>query len=1544
MNSPIVESVRFTNAARDEMRRLARKSNKIAGDLESEIIDYIVKGAESARNANITISGDDVITYEIAQNVFKSAVFYFDPSQNSFVRIVGDEIGAPPGDRNEDDLDRALDPDRVDKDDADEVKEAEEEGEEDEEEDEDSPEEDELAQEIGHSEASSLRQSHSAIVKKTITKSDGSTKTVTMNPIARLYHLMPKEGVINHTEKIWQTQISPVVNRFIGAKKAGPELYSAIKQPVTALFDDLREETCLTDSEINAIQQTLFQAVNSSNISESASTIQTKIDRIMRKAIATALRNRSNESRVFDYITRSNKIATPDEYIQIDHGLAGNNIIRTRNALESFMSTRNVAVSREERLKNMVSSEAGATAGELFGRSDAKSMLADVSGEGGYEVNNFYNGRAASGGHNEDEMVENLAEKEGTSDFSVFPSLLVSKMGGGIKLHQAVNIKIRTGDTSDTVHNAIRDMADFQKIDKRRKKTARIHTSGAALLREIKNVFTHLEVHVDTLAFRTGDDQFASICKQVRNDTELSSGLIEYFAMSGLDVLPLGKETARERLISVSADMHRCALRMTDAIAREETNRDHRRDKATINADIAAKSKQLRNAREHAADEPNAGDIQTRIQDLQREIDALQRERKESSTLSLYSHLADVIIEQLKLIDFKSIITRCEKYLPNTVVDEQRTTAERDRSRYTIQLAETRVARIASIEMAQKRDLTSRIATAGSSAVASLQMNSSVERYERQVHDTMQKLVSHNQIQMHALLPIDTIDSICEQYKIGVNPTPDDITINFKFTATLPAKFDPDGLTMQRNYEVVGNVATEKKTRSPEVLVRYQSPSGAIKEMVIPKRAIMVALATRNEAASKARAREQFAQVLRFSFIAGLRDISRQIDQAGDQMLMPKLKDDEPLIPQIAETLYESDVTLCQRRIKKGLAGISDSMIDADMPEELAPDPNAGTVINDRFSRALRVLAILSKRVGQGRQFATSVAEALGQQAESSDEDATRRSTLVRQIRGITSVESKVSQLFPEESGIADDFVRLLSEDERSERDVIVSLVQSVNESLSFMTAAQRDLEMVMGKRERREYEEALVGFNIAVPPRGLLVPGATITVVPPKRSIGRLSRETMRVMGVTPNMMLSAPMMGLVASIEYIAFAKALIPMLQSAADDMSEGLFRRMMGVYYPATTNLRGEQVKRELSSSEETSGIAACRDALSNFLMSPITSSENDYLKAEHKAVLQTYRKISSIIGNEDEIGVIPTEKMSAMDASALAARDAVRGLQRAAFDGVARSITSDEGVRKLYTVAPCTAVMLNRLAFNASQMRLYNVLEPKNEEALTTMTADFFREAMSGIQRGKTGREVIFSREIDRIAVAMRVLNDFYTDFKASANAMGTVEAAVIDRLRRKLTTPSMKPNEVASKIAAALGVTEQVRSLDDLKPQARIYAQKISEEMAMLSDTDHAGKLMQVLREIADTSVGTSRQLIASRIKAETAYSSCVSAVNTWIQSTDIITPQEVKKVVTDAPHDALRYGVPQILENISEAAANAVISRYITERQTDPKTSRWEK
>jgi hypothetical protein len=487
------------------------------------------------------------------------------------------------------------------------------------------------------------------------------------------------------------------------------------------------------------------------------------------------------------------------------------------------------------------------------------------------------------------------------------------------------------------------------------------------------------------------------------------------------------------------------------------------------------------------------------------------------------------------------------------------------------------------------------------------------------------------------------------------------------------------------------------------------------------------------------------------------------------------------------------------------------------------------------------------------------------------------------------------------------------------------------------METAQSDLARVFESRERKSFEERLVGLNIPVPPRGLLVPGATITVVPPRRTLGRTTREHISLFGVSPNMLISAPVVGIVSSIQSTAFNMALMPTLETLSADTRDAFFEKIRANHGPTQVDRRGKQVLRPLTPTEEARARRACEDALRAFFTSQVSSFGQDRA-TEHDAVMRAYHAFASAVGS-DALMVLDPTKTSRLDAQSQLVHDALRDLYRSILDGVAKSVTSDAGARSLYAVAPCTAVLLNRLAFDSREMTLYNILEPESAETLTSMTPDAFREAMGGVQRGKISRAAVFSNEVDRIAVSMRLLNDFYTSLQAEASqpsessGSNSMARAVIARVTRKYASGIKSPREVARIVGRVLGVPN-ASSLNDLRDAADNAAKKIAAEMSALSDSNSNSRVVQAIRAIVRDSVGASPQESVRRLGVMSAYEECVRRVEEWIKSTDVVTKEAATELLSSSPSMTVRYGVPSLLAQISDRVVDRIAPTYENEAQ----------
>jgi len=1565
MTTSINEAVRFSNNARAEIKRIALKSDKTSTEVEREIIDFMDQQSASHSLAALTVSKSDIVAYEISRSALKIGVFYYDIESDSFVQVHADTAGSPSGVEGEHEFEAETDEQEEDK----EVKQAEEDKEADDEAAEDDPEEDALAADVGHAEASALRQKHGAIVAKTVTFSDGRTSLVRMSPLARYYHLLPRSAIIEHVNEIWKTQASPILRRALSQGKRGNSLSQSITASITALFDQLRVETCLSDVELNVLQKAILESADRTTTDMTAPQIKQRVDDVMQKSISLALQSRSEKSNIFDYIARDNsKVATPDEYVQIDSGVGdritvtSSNIARLSSALESMMSTRNVRIAPNTRAAKMYRGlrRRSGLPGERGGlysdmpRGTYADLGSAITGMDEYAPDHMGKRGAASGDDVQDSMADFIDAKRAKNSFETIPTLNVKKMNddGDYAPYEPVKIKIRSGDTAETVHNHIHDLSDLGE-------ESESSTPGYVLFDEIKHVAESIASNAMSLQGRAGDEQFVLFCREkIRDQLAILSGLIEYFAMSGLDVKPDELSASklggtRSQILDLAKRSNNSALDITDAIVAAESLRDNRRNRVFIEAKIKTLKKRLDNMSNVATDDDK---IEKEKTGFTREMAALELEKK--GTTQIYADLADKIESALNKARLTEAVRNCQAYVPATKRDEEEHDSAESRkkpSRFNILLARTRAKRMRQVEISQKREINTLIPTFdGSAAVAALNTSRAVERLERQVDETMRKLVSHNEIQFHALQPLDTIDSVCRQHRIGLNPLAEEIRTGFSFTGALPRRYDKRGLSVERYYTVDGEDTKSGSRRDPVMKVSYHDV-GAEKtgEIKVPRSQIRTAASVTDEAVSAAAARNKFATELRYSAAAALRDVSLQIDRAGDTTVMPRLNPSEPLIPQLAKFLYESDMQACDRLYTGGIEGVKKSMIDARIDRDLAPDPRADARINEKLVFAITIVAEASRRAGRGAQFADAVRVAFG-----SEESDTASARFVNRIRLVTGGTAQGDRDVADASQVVDGLIEIGKASGKNTVQSLQPLVNSVSESLSMVTRGRQRRVKIAEALEERKYEQNLVGHEIPVPKRALLVPGSTVVVSPAKRSIGRTGREHMHILGINPTMMLSDPLTGFVAAIEYAGFARGLMPTLSYISEALSEKFASRLLEVMSPTTTTKSGKVVRRTLTPGETAIVNRIAADSLRDIFMSPVAPGVEDIQSAERKAVLRTYRRINSIV-ESGGIGVLSEEGIVASSATSDQVAQSIRDLRNAFLDAAARAITSDEGAKQLYRAAPCTAVMLNRIAFTQREMMLFNILTPSPDDALKTMTADFYREAMTGIQSSKAGRDPFFSREVDRIAISMRVLNDFYTDLVAAAERIADEGKAVVSRLVRKFSaeaginivlygkdgeeisdvagvskSDSEKRAEILRKVAGALGLPDNA-SLAQMENAGDEAAQEIIAEMSSLSDTSRNNKIIKEVTRIVEETLGFDKRRIFVNANAERQVQDCTNVIANWLNAMRPITTREAQELSREDPHQAVNFGVPQMIERISNDAFTAVYNSYVEESRT---------
>ena len=230
--------------------------------------------------------------------------------------------------------------------------------------------------------------------------------------------------------------------------------------------------------------------------------------------------------------------------------------------------------------------------------------------------------------------------------------------------------------------------------------------------------------------------------------------------------------------------------------------------------------------------------------------------------------------------------------------------------------------------------------------------------------------------------------------------------------------------------------------------------------------------------------------------------------------------------------------------------------------------------------------------------------------------------------------------------------------------------------------------------------------------------------------------------------------------------------------------------------------------------------------------------------------------------------------------------------------------------------------------------------------------------MTGIQRSKEGRDPFFSREVDRVAISMRVLNDFYTDLVADAERIADEGKVVVARLVRKFSAEAginislydkdgaeisdvagvsrasaEKRAEILRKVAGALGLPGNA-SLEQMENAGDAAVQEIIAEMSSLSDTSRNNKIIKEVTRIVESSLGFDRSRVFVNARAERQVQDCINVIARWLDSIRITT-REAQELCRENPHQAVNFGVPQMIESISNDAFAAVYNSYVEESRT---------
>jgi hypothetical protein len=1474
----------------EKQRNMTRERDKETARLRREIEHFYTRGRAGTEAFGKTrvVSYQDVVAFKLGRKIYKSGIFYFDPEMDNFIQIVADQLGAPEDEEDQEQAALTVDDQKAREQAA---KEKEDEEREDELEDD---EEQEAAQEIGRSEVLALRKSRGALVSKTVTMSNGETRQIPMPPLARYYHLLPPAALAENIKKRWKSEGADKIHDITKRELASDELKQALDEQLKKFADTLRVETCLIDAEINQIYRVFLRkmpAILRMPLDQQKRAIESTMSGVIDDVIINGVPlqdgnrlKRSIKSNFIGYIKRKDKrIITPDELIAIDSGSARsgglgislNQIGKMGRQFEKFLTSRYLKIQRTEELRDSLQGEHEGAIERSIDLLSPASAVEQMSAKFAVETNrefapDSFKGTALSGDPVEEEMIDQIEDSKAKTEPFETANLASS--------HVPIRVAVRPGETIDTLYNRTSDEEDLVRATKAPIKKPLTHPQ--AIMPEIDAVASRLQLLVTRI--RSGIDKFVKretsdsplidLCRSARDEITYLSGLLEYFAM--YSAIQEGRI-----LVATSRSMQESALEITDIIV--SMSNIERKKVTTSSIDLAIAEKRSLIASASPKTKP------TFERELRRLIE--QRDQITNGIAANSSEVVDLVTN----INESSFVNGCQKYLASLAEvekdrspDEQKTDAERKSSRLSLAFAALRKERMKTIEARQLRSWSS----------AQLRVMSASDIYEQRVQNRTAALLHRNKFQMHALQKNETINGLISLYRM--DEAFPELSSGSLINAALPAQYVGAGLTHPIAY-TIDNIKREKGKTFYEIVSKETMKDGRQLRVTVSKEVLQRA-AFGKTTKTKEQLRKEFADLLRYSAYSAIRSIARTLSDTATAQIESSRFLERPLIPQMAEILRESDQKECREQIEKGVEILASVMSDANL-KDFSPDPrNATPLSNSRIERAFSLIVEISRRVNLEYVFLSTLSKI-------SEGD----SVLQEQYNRVDRPSSdEIKQR-------ADEFMNTLERESDA-----AAFVRSAAEALAVCLAGKQTERKISEFFSKGTYEDRLTGLMIPVPAAPILTPGNILTVVPPRRTLGSEAREVMRssLFGINANIMISQPVLGILRTIVLATTAHALLPVMRLAARELSPKFAERVWSAVGPRRTTIGGSQVTPGMTEGERDEVEKICEQQILSIFVNPLVRGEDDLDTATK--MLEAYKRSAAAVRSER----VSSIKLDESDSGTLEAdvADAAIMLKRELVDGAYNALLTREAAAELYAVSPCLAVLLNPSYFTEKQRALFNVLVPPSDQALEKMTASLFDEIMgAGIQKGKEfklGEEEIFiSDSADRVAAAVKIINDFYQELTSEANALGAGRA-VLSRVAKRLKLKGTSDSENVSAIASALGVkatTEQ-----QLIQQAdRMFAQ-IVDEMTELGNANSSSPIFLVVSRLVAARAGNNPVNICQNLGAQNQYKLYLEKTQEFIDSVDVIQTQ-------DASEAPMRFSAEQLVHEIAGRAYNALISKY---------------
>jgi len=1088
-------------------------------------------------------------------------------------------------------------------------------------------------------------------------------------------------------------------------------------------------------------------------------------------------------------------------------------------------------------------------------------------------------------------MIERISQAENSNQQTV-SNLLYSGEGQYVP----IQVQVRSGETSHTLHNHIQDVKDFIASNNSRSSRATGKESlPTVIFAEIEKEIAKLASNISKGEFRSdptkekNPDLILEEARTIRDDLAFLSGLIENLAMSGSTNATGSRLNERSKLVEVAASFHNAAMKITDSIVSTKTSIE----RIGWSSQIKVKIRDLQSKLAEASDEAKKKEIDSKIISFYKQLE-------EGRHVRVLDRIVKIVVENVEKLNINTIQSLCASYSKD--VEKLMTpTSLKDRqgSRYTIALAETRKDRIRQSERAQIRDTTSD------------KKDYSSKRYESQVMSSITSIIDKNQLQIHHLQVSDTINSLIEEYDL-TKGIPRSLSEGSKFRAILPKKYlGGSHAHIERDYEVFDVKLTGKKITS--YMLQYED-SGTKHSINVPATEITKVLVSGGKSKTPVQVHEEFAKNLRYCAIAALRQVSRNTTLTSST----RISSNQTIIKQLAEIIFQNDLSACNQEITNGIKSVSKSMEDAGFVDSILPDPDADNpVVNKKLEFALSVVGILSVRVGSQNTFLEEV------EAGTNAKDGLAQIQFSR-IRNVVNNPDRQND---ELKNAVDKFLA----SGNGSHEEITSLVRSVKESLSICEFGYSQMRRIEKFQAEGVYDHALVDLAIPIPASPILRPGTVLTVTPPKRSLGSVTRRTLLGAGIKINEMLSAPTKAFSSAIVNATLTACLIPVMKDTASNLSETVSNEIWQHYGPQVKTDSGVMRTRQRSTQEIEEMKDICKEQLLKVFIDPITAGRNDVDTAA--SMLTAYKKVGALV-DSTKVSTVRSVGTHASDMAESEAADAALSLKRALIDGACDAIRSREGLNALYAIAPCTAVMLNQQAFSSpSQKSLFNILVPRAGVATKSMTTGLYNELLgAGVQKSKEGASdfsTVISRAADRMVVAVKVINDFYNDFVIEINQYGEVEA-VLNRLRARVSFDSTEIKE--REIAKMLGIDATSPSKSEIEKAAKSAVGQISNEISVLGNPEKESVLYETIVAIVRKKAGTSPSTICSKMDVEKQYEEYLNKTATFINVLDMIETSDLKELFSSNSRAAVDLGSVQLVEQIAKRVYEEIRHQYEAE------------